>query len=134
MQSAVADFLKGGRYPSHVKKMNRYYQNAMQTFYEELTQRLDRSPYLYKNYQLKVPIGSFLLWLELPKVFDGLAAYQQARENRTSILPDHLFATSGQYKHCLRFPCSNYMLNSYRKSGLDQLVELIDAQLRDRQC
>lgn len=134
MQSAVADFLKSGRYRSHVKKMNRYYQNVMQTFYEELTQRLDRSHYLYKNYQLKVPTGSFLLWLELPKVFDGLAAYQQAREQRISILPGHLFATSEQYKHCLRFSCSNYMLNSHWKSGLDQLVDLIDAQLRDRQC
>ena len=130
MQSAVADFLKSGRYRSHVKKMNRYYQNAMQIFYEELVERLDRWHDLNKNYQLKLPAGSFLLWLELPKNFDSLTAYQQAREERISVLPGHLFATSGQYKHCLRFSCSNYMSSPHWKSGLDKMVELIEAQLR----
>ena len=129
MQSAVADFLNSGKYRQHVKRMQREYHANVRIFCQQLSRSLDAYIHLKGRYQLYCPQGSFLVWLTLPSNFDSEQLYQQAKALSISILPGTLFATKGQYRHCVRFSCSNFLTHPEWKKGVTKLAELIHHQV-----
>ncbi|OAJ92781.1 aminotransferase-like domain-containing protein [Vibrio bivalvicida] len=129
MQSAVADFLSSGKYRQHVQRMKRLYQSNTKLFYQQLSYCLNQYPSLNGKFKLLLPQGSFLLWLALPISFDSSALYQQTKSLGISILPGTIFDTSGQYSHCVRFSCSNFLSNPDWKLGVEKLATLIHHQL-----
>lgn len=129
VQSAVADFLNSGKYKQHVKRMQREYQTNVRMFCQHLSGSLDAHANLNGRYQLYCPQGSFLVWLSLPANSDSEQLYQQAKALNISILPGTLFATEGQYRHCVRFSCSNFLIHPDWKNGVVKLAELIHHQV-----
>lgn len=129
MQSAVAEFLGSGKYRQHVQRMQRLYQNNTKLFYQLLSSSLNHYPSLNGKFKLILPQGSFLLWLALPNGFDSSALYQKTKSLGISILPGTIFDTSGQYSHCIRFSCSNFLSNPDWKLGVEKLATLIHHQL-----
>lgn len=131
MQSAVADFLSRGKYKQHVKKMQRDYQTKTRQFCLQLSSALDQYPNLTGQYQLHCPQGSFIVWLVLPESTDSERLYQQAKQHAISILPGTLFATQGQYRHCIRFSCSNYTSHPDWQGAVAKLARLIHHQVNE---
>jgi len=133
MQSAVADFLGTGKYRTHVQKMHRFYQANVKQFHGELVTALNHYPELRGRYQIYMPQGSFLLWLTLPDHIDSEKIYQQAKPEGISILPGTIFGTSDQFRHCIRFSCSNLLTNMDWKQGVAKLACFIHSHLTSTQ-
>lgn len=131
MQSAVGAFLDSGKYRQHVSKMRRSYQANMKLFHSELSEALNQYSSLSGRFKTYLPQGSFLLWLTLPKSVDSDQLYQQAKSQGISILPGSIFGTSGQYNHCIRFSCSNFLSNNEWKQGVAKLAKLIHHQVTE---
>ncbi|NVD08886.1 PLP-dependent aminotransferase family protein [Vibrio sp. JPW-9-11-11] len=131
MQSAVADFLNQGKYKQHVKKMQRDYHTKVRQFCQQLSLALDDYSNLKGQYQIHCPQGSFLVWLTLPLNTDSERLYQQAKQHSISILPGTLFATQGQYRHCIRFSCSNVTSHPDWTSAVAKLAQLIHHQVNE---
>jgi DNA-binding transcriptional MocR family regulator len=80
-----------------------------------------------------MPQGSFLLWLTLPDHIDSEKIYQQAKPEGISILPGTIFGTSDQFRHCIRFSCSNLLTNMDWKQGVAKLACFIHSHLTSTQ-
>ena len=95
-QAALADFLAGGTYDAHLRRMRR-------TFEENLA-RMTRAVEASFPVETKVsrPAGGFVLWLELPKRFDSRALFDEALEHGICFAPGDVFSASRRYRHCLR--------------------------------
>lgn len=129
MQSAVGEFLGSGKYRLHVQKMQRLYQANLKLFHQQLIQSLNQYPELVGQYHVVMPQGSFLLWLILPSNFDSWAIYNTLKSEQISILPGTIFGTSGQYRHCIRFSCSNFSANSDWRGGVEKMAAIIHHHL-----
>ncbi|MGB5804100.1 MAG: PLP-dependent aminotransferase family protein [Vibrio anguillarum] len=131
IQSAVAEFLESGKYRQHLAKMRRTYQLNQQRFAKLLTTSLNHYPSLQGQFQLSRPEGSFLCWLTLPPFIDSFELYQRGLQNKISLLPGHLFATQGQFQHCIRFSVANFEDNMAWQESINKLTELIHLAASD---
>ncbi|MEI8673702.1 PLP-dependent aminotransferase family protein [Vibrio sp. SA48] len=125
MQSAVAEFLSSGKYRQHLNKMRRTYQQNQQRFAKLLTNELNKYPSLQDQFHLSRPEGSFLCWLTLPHSIDSFQLYQQCIKQKISLLPGNLFATQGQYQHCVRFSTANFEDSVEWRESIIKLAQLI---------
>ncbi len=130
IQSALTEFLSTGKYRQHIGKMSRYYQTATRKFCHRLTLVLDQHSSLRGRYHLSQPLGSFLVWLTLPRGFDSLALYRACKEEKIGLLPGTLFGTKNQFKHCVRFSCSRFNDDEQALLAMKTLGQLIDQQTR----
>jgi DNA-binding transcriptional MocR family regulator len=130
MQSAVAEFLTSGKYRTHLARMRRVYQQHQQRFARLLNQAFSHEPQLAGRYHLSRPEGSFLCWLTLPLEVDTYRVYQECLEQKISLLPGHLFATQGQFNHCIRFSVATLDDEQQWLRSLQTLAAIIVKQLR----
>ncbi|EPS3420034.1 PLP-dependent aminotransferase family protein [Vibrio fluvialis] len=130
MQSAVAEFLTSGKYRTHLARMRRVYQQHQQRFARLLNQAFSHEPQLAGRYHLSRPEGSFLCWLTLPLEVDTYRVYQECLEQKISLLPGHLFATQGQFNHCIRFSVATLDDEQQWLHSLQTLAAIIVKQLR----
>ncbi|EMX0220881.1 PLP-dependent aminotransferase family protein [Vibrio fluvialis] len=130
MQSAVAEFLTSGKYRTHLARMRRVYQQHQQRFARLLNQAFSHEPQLAGRYHLSRPEGSFLCWLTLPLEVDTYRVYQECLEQKISLLPGHLFATQGQFNHCIRFSVATLDDEQQWLRSLQILAAIIVKQLR----
>ncbi|KKD00893.1 PLP-dependent aminotransferase family protein [Photobacterium halotolerans] len=129
MQSAVAEFLKTGKYRTHLSKVRRYYQRNQRAFSQRFCAALDNYPWMAGRYHLYQPDGSFLCWLTLPEQADSYQLYQQALTAGISLLPGNMFCTQDQYRHCLRLSYAVFEENAHWHSGITKLAQLIAAHV-----
>lgn len=130
IQSAVADFLVGGRYKQHLAQARKLYQRNMQLFYKRLRAQLDSQLVLKDRYFLSKPSGSFICWLVLPHSICAYRVYQEALKHEISILPGRLFATTRQFEHCIRFSLANFHDTMHWHQAIEKLTEIIVKQLK----
>ncbi|MEI8595336.1 aminotransferase-like domain-containing protein [Photobacterium sp. Hal280] len=130
MQSAVAEFLKTGKYRTHLSKVRRYYQRNQRAFSQRFCAALDNYPWMAGRYHLYQPDGSFLCWLTLPEQADSYQLYQQALTAGISLLPGNMFCTQDQYRHCLRLSYAVFEENAHWHSGITKLAQLIAAHVK----
>ncbi|MDO6705611.1 PLP-dependent aminotransferase family protein [Photobacterium sp. 1_MG-2023] len=130
MQSAVAEFLKTGKYRAHLRKVQRYYQRNQRQFCQALTAALDSYPWLLGRYHLYQPDGGFLCWLSLPEHTDSDQLYQQARAAGISLLPGSMFCTQKQYRHCLRLSYAAFEDTPDWQQGIAALAAIIASHLQ----
>ena len=114
-QVAFAEFLAGGAYDAHLRRMRR-------TFEENLA-RMSRAVEASFPPETKVsrPTGGFVLWLELPKRFDSRALFDEALEHGICFAPGDVFSASRRYRNCLRLSAgsawSDRMEDGVRRLG-----------------
>lgn len=95
-QLAVADFIAGGHYEPHVRRMRGQYQQSR----DEMTAWVSR--YFPAGTRVSRPRGGFMLWLELPEPFDSIVLNQALKPQGVQIAVGSIFSASGKYRNCLR--------------------------------
>lgn len=98
-QLAVAAFLANGGYDRHLRQLRRSYQSQI----TRMTQAI--CEYFPAETRVSRPAGGYILWLQLPDIFDSMQLYEEALEYDISIAPGAMFSLTGNYQNCLRLNC-----------------------------
>ena len=125
-QIAIAEFLKGGHFEPHLRRMRAQYQRNRDVMIDWVTR------YFPAGTRASRPQGSFLLWVELPETFDSLKLNRELYGQGVQIAVGSIFSASGKYRNCLRM---NYAAKptpqieeAVRKVGAAAIKLLADAQ------
>ena len=95
-QIAIAEFLKGGYFEPHVRRMRAQYQRQRDLMLDWV------SRYFPAGTRASRPQGSFMLWIELPEGFDTLKLNRVLVEQGVQVAVGSIFSASGKYRNCLR--------------------------------
>jgi DNA-binding transcriptional MocR family regulator len=95
-QIAVAEFLRKGHYPVHLRRMKRQYQRQR----DVMTEWVRR--YFPEGTRISHPQGGFTLWIELPEHFNSHALDTVLQKNGIIIAHGDIFSAAGKYRNCLR--------------------------------
>lgn len=95
-QLAIADFIKGGHYEPHLRRMRSQYQRNRDLMIDWVTR------YFPAGTRASRPQGGFMLWVELPESFDTLRLNRALLGQGVQIAVGCIFSASGKYRNCLR--------------------------------
>jgi DNA-binding transcriptional MocR family regulator len=95
-QVALADYLSGGDYDAHLRRMRRTLEENV----VHMTRAVEAS--FPSETKISRPRGGFALWLELPKRFDSRALFDAALEQGLCFAPGDVFSPGRRFRHCLR--------------------------------
>ncbi|SEM59609.1 DNA-binding transcriptional regulator, MocR family, contains an aminotransferase domain [Pseudomonas sp. ok272] len=95
-QIAIAEFLKGGHFEPHLRRMRAQYQRNRDLMLDWV------SRYFPAGTRASRPQGSFMLWIELPSSFDTLKLNRVLLDQGVQIAVGSMFSASGKYRNCLR--------------------------------
>lgn len=98
-QRAIAQFLNGGGYERHVRKLRQLYVRQQ----ERLSQAIFH--YFPPGTKSSHPAGGMVTWVELPSKLSGFELYKRALEKGISIVPGRLFSVQNKYEHFIRLSC-----------------------------
>ena len=124
-QVAFADFLAGGTYDAHLRRMRRAFEVNLAC----MTRAVEAS--FPVETRISRPAGGFVLWLELPKGFDSRALFDQALEHGICFAPGDVFSAGRRYRNCLRLS-AGYAWSGRMDDGVRRLGHLAQALLRQR--
>ena len=124
-QVAFADFLAGGAYDAHLRRMRRAFEDNL----ARMTRAVEAS--FPAGTKVSRPAGGFVLWLELPKRFDSRALFDQALEEGICFAPGDVFSASRRFRHCLRLS-AGYAWSDRIDAGVRRLGRLAQGLLADR--
>ena len=99
-QMAVAEYLQGGLYDRHLRRLRHALQQQMQTMQIHLSNAFPDGTRSTR------PRGGSVLWLELPGKCDAVEFFYRARAEGISIAPGPIFSTQDRYDHFIRLSCS----------------------------
>ncbi|OZG75357.1 GntR family transcriptional regulator [Hahella sp. CCB-MM4] len=99
-QMALVSYLKDSDHKRHLRHLSQQLQVQM----EKARQWVQ--DYFPESTRVTRPAGGFVLWVELPPVYDSDRLYHLALQQGISIAPGSLFSPSGKYRHCLRLNCA----------------------------
>ncbi|MBD8624519.1 aminotransferase-like domain-containing protein [Pseudomonas sp. CFBP 13727] len=95
-QLAIAEFIKGGHYEPHLRRMRTQYQRSRDLMIDWVTR------YFPAGTRCSRPQGGFMLWVELPDGFDTLKLNRLLLDQGVQIAVGSIFSASGKYRNCLR--------------------------------
>jgi DNA-binding transcriptional MocR family regulator len=95
-QLAIAEFLRGGHFEPHLRRMRTQYQRSRDLMIDWVTR------YFPAGTRCSRPQGGFMLWVELPEGFDTLKLNRALNEQGVQIAVGSIFSASGKYRNCLR--------------------------------
>lgn len=115
-QLALAEYLEGGGYDHHLRRVRR--------IYAENTARVAQAigEYFPPGTRLTRPGGGFILWVELPPNIDTVALYEQALRSGITLAPGPLFSATQKYRNFMRLNASYWSPETER--GLETLGRL----------
>jgi DNA-binding transcriptional MocR family regulator len=93
---AVANFLKSGRYESHLRKMRQTLQSNCQHFMQTIAE------YFPEGTKTSRPQGGLALWVEFNKKVNTMELFDTAIKQRISIAPGRMFTLQNQFENCMR--------------------------------
>jgi DNA-binding transcriptional MocR family regulator len=93
---AVANFLKNGRYESHLRKMRQTLQSNCQHFMHTIAE------YFPEGTKTSRPQGGLALWVEFNKKVNTMDLFDTAIKQRISIAPGRMFTLQNQFENCMR--------------------------------
>jgi DNA-binding transcriptional MocR family regulator len=95
-QLAIAEFLAGGHYEPHLRRMRSQYQRAREQMIDWVMR------YFPAGTRVSRPQGGFMLWVELAEDFDTLRLNRVLLTKGVQIAVGSIFSASGKYRNCLR--------------------------------
>jgi DNA-binding transcriptional MocR family regulator len=95
-QLAIADFLQGGHYEPHLRRMRSQYQRSRDQMIDWIMR------YFPEGTRVSRPQGAFMLWIELAEGFDTLRLNRALLDQGVQIAVGSIFSASGKYRNCLR--------------------------------
>ncbi|WP_437880073.1 PLP-dependent aminotransferase family protein [Pseudomonas sp. LRF_L74] len=102
-QLALAEFIKGGHYEPHLRRMRAQYQRGRDLMSEWIAR------YFPPVVKVSQPVGSFMIWVEMPEDFDSHRLNRLLVEQGVQIATGSIFSAAGKYRNCLRM---NYSTTS----------------------
>jgi DNA-binding transcriptional MocR family regulator len=122
LQVALADFLAGGAYDAHMRRLRRLLEENLL----RLTRSVEAS--FPTGTRVSRPAGGFALWVELPRGFDSRALFDEALEHGICFAPGDVFSASRRFRNCLRLSAGSPWSEQV-DMGVRQLGELARTQL-----
>ncbi|SDI34826.1 aminotransferase-like domain-containing protein [Pseudomonas panipatensis] len=100
-QMALAEFVGGGHYEPHIRRMRAQYQRHRDLMSDWV------SRYFPDGTRASRPQGGFMLWVELDPRFDSVRLNQALRPECVQVAAGSIFSASGKYRNCLRMNYSS---------------------------
>lgn len=100
-QRVLAETLEAGSYERHVRGLRRQLQGQVEQMIAAVTR------YFPAGTRIARPLGSFVLWVELPEGTNTERLWRKAIAEKIAFVPGDLFSPSGLYRNCLRLNCGN---------------------------
>lgn len=122
LAETLGHFLESGGYDHHLRALKRRYAQQVEAVRAQIERHFPAGT------RATLPVGGFLLWVELPEGVDTVALFHAALAERISIMPGSLYSPSGHYRHCFRLSCC-YPLNERYLSALRRVGELAQRAL-----
>ncbi len=123
-QLALAEFIGGGHYEPHLRRMRVQYQRSR----DQMTEWIAR--YFPAGVKVSQPQGSFMIWVEMPEGFDSHRLNRTLMAQGIQIATGSIFSAAGKYRNCLRM---NYA--SKPSAPIEQAVravgEAVTAQMAE---
>jgi DNA-binding transcriptional MocR family regulator len=116
-QMAVAEFLAGGSYDQHLRRIRREYAHNVELMSEAVMR------YFPEGTRLTRPAGGFILWVQLPEKVDSLELYRMALQGGITLAPGHVFSATYQYSNFIRLTAAAFNYSTER--ALERLGEMI---------
>ena len=95
-QEAVANFLKNGRYDSHLRKLRQILQNNCRHYMQSIAE------YFPEGTRTSRPQGGLSLWVEFNKKVNATELFDKAIKQKISIAPGRMFTLQNQFENCMR--------------------------------
>jgi len=101
IECALADFLAGGDYDRHLRKLKSRALGGLRAVTARVEEMFPAAT------RVSRPRAGFLLWIELPSSIDALSVHRKAQAERIGVSPGHLFSAQSSFTHHLRLNCAN---------------------------
>jgi DNA-binding transcriptional MocR family regulator len=116
-QMAVADFLEGGGYDQHLRRIRREYAHNVQLMSDAVMR------YFPEGTRLTRPSGGFILWVQMPENVDSLELYKMALQSGITLAPGHVFSATSQFSNFIRLNAA--VFNYATERALERLGQMI---------
>ena len=117
-QLVVAQFLEGGGYDHHLRRMRREYARNV----AQVSQAVMR--YFPVGTRVTRPEGGFVLWVQLPGRVDSLELYSLALKGGITLAPGYVFSPTNQFPGFIRLTAADWSFPV--EKALERLGEMID--------
>jgi DNA-binding transcriptional MocR family regulator len=98
-QLALAQYLAGGAYDRHLRRMTGIYAENMRLVSGAVGKSFPDGTRVTR------PAGGFVLWVEMPRSVDALELHAQALRHKINVAPGPIFSAKGAYKNFIRLNC-----------------------------
>lgn len=116
-QLAIAEFLAGGGYDHHLRRIRRVYAQYVALLSQAVVRHFPQGTRLTR------PLGGFVLWVQLPEYVDSLKLYKQALKAGITLTPGYIFSATRQYRSFIRLNAAFWSDEVERAMGrLGQLI------------
>ena len=95
-QLVVADFMSGGTFNRHMRRLNALLARQREQFIEAITR------YFSSGAVVTRPDAGLLLWVRLPEEVTKYGLFEKALEKGIRICPGLIFSNTGKFGNCLR--------------------------------
>ena len=116
-QMAVAQFLEGGGYEQHLRRIRREYARNVELLSDAVVR------YFPRDISLTRPSGGFVLWVRLPENVDSLELYKMAHEAGITLAPGYVFSPTQQFPNFIRLNAAEF--NYATERALERLGGMI---------
>jgi DNA-binding transcriptional MocR family regulator len=116
-QMAVAEFLSGGSYEQHLRRIRREYARNVELMSDTVMR------YFPEGTRLTRPSGGFILWVQLPENVDSLELYKIAMQGGITLAPGHVFSATYQFSNFIRLNAAEFNYSTER--ALERLGGMI---------
>ncbi|HEY5983243.1 MAG TPA: PLP-dependent aminotransferase family protein, partial [Anaerolineales bacterium] len=107
-QMAVAQFLEGGGYDQHLRRIRREYARNVELLSDAVVR------YFPSGISLTRPSGGLVLWVRLPEQVDSLELYKLAHEAGITLAPGHVFSPTLQFPNFIRLNAAEFNYRAER--------------------
>jgi DNA-binding transcriptional MocR family regulator len=125
VQYAVAEYLRGGAYDRHLRKLRTALKNQVSNMATAIAR------YFPEGTRITAPRGGLVLWVELNRRVSSLEVYREARRKSIAILPGIMCSTTPKFKHFIRLSCG-FPWSSEVERGVQILGSIVDRLTPER--
>lgn len=116
-QMAVAEFLEGGGYDQHLRRIRREYAHNVALMSDAVMRHFPEGTRLTR------PSGGFILWVQMPENVDSLELYKLALQSGITLAPGHVFSATSQFSNFIRLNAA--VFNYATERALERLGQMI---------
>ena len=121
-QMTVAEFLEGGGYDQHLRRIRREYAHNVDLMSDAVMR------YFPEGTRLTRPSGGFILWVQMPENVDSLELYTLALQSGITLAPGHVFSATAQFFNFIRLNAATFNYSTER--AIERLGQMIKEMAR----